>query len=140
MSAEPSPTELAAIRTAHQALRNSRTPGTYLVEQIVGALANAQMLMSPEIAAELKRLRAAVLPAVESSPLTPMQREVLAGVVLGELVSETAARLVLSASTIRTHRDNACRAMGARNPAQAAILADRAGLLTLPAARREGDS
>jgi two-component system nitrate/nitrite response regulator NarL len=140
VTTELDPTVRTAIRTAHAALRNSANPSAYLVEQVIGALASAQLLMSPEVAAELEQLRTAAAPGPHAPRLTPMERQVVAGMARGEVAKQTASRLRLKINTIKTHKVNAFKKLGATTAAQAAVTADRAGLLGLPAARREGDS
>lgn len=56
----PTPAERTAIKTAYAALRNSKSPTSYIVEQAVYALGAAQQLMDPETAEELRKLRARV--------------------------------------------------------------------------------
>lgn len=59
MTHSPTPTELLALRTAHAA-EASKDASYDLVSTIVFALGSAQLLQSPETAAELARLRARV--------------------------------------------------------------------------------
>jgi DNA-binding NarL/FixJ family response regulator len=140
VTTELDPATRTAIRTAHAALRNSRNPGTYIVEQVVCALADAGLLMSPETAAELEQLRAKLRPGPDAPRLTPMERQVMAGVARGEVAKQTASRLTLTINTVKSHKLHAFKKLEAKTAAQAAVTADRAGLLGLPAARREGDS
>lgn len=60
MTHSPTPTELLALRTANAALLNSRDASYDFAATIVFALGSAQLLQSPETAAELVRLRAQV--------------------------------------------------------------------------------
>jgi hypothetical protein len=56
--ARPTPAELAAIRAGYAALQASGSPNSSIVETVVLALGDRQMLMSPETAEELRKLRA----------------------------------------------------------------------------------
>lgn len=57
MTHSPTPTELLALRTANAALLNSPDSFCDMVSTVVFALGSAQLLQSPETAAELSRLR-----------------------------------------------------------------------------------
>jgi hypothetical protein len=57
MTFSPTPTELLALRTANAALLESSDAHCDLVATIVFGLGSAQLLQSPETAAELGRLR-----------------------------------------------------------------------------------
>ncbi|MER5482984.1 hypothetical protein ABT024_07170 [Streptomyces sp. NPDC002812] len=59
MTHSPTPTELLALRTANAALLNSPDSFCDMVATVVFALGSAQLLQSPETAAELARLRTA---------------------------------------------------------------------------------
>jgi two-component system, LuxR family, response regulator FixJ len=54
----------------------------------------------------------------EQRLLTPRERDVVAGIAMGETNKETARRLGLSARTIEGYRSNLRRKVGARNAAQ----------------------
>lgn len=56
----PTPAERAAIKTGYAALLASKSPTSYIVEQVVYALGAVQLLMDPETAEELRKLRARV--------------------------------------------------------------------------------
>lgn len=58
MTHSPTPTELLALRTANAALLESRDSFCDMVATVVFALGSAQLLQSPETAAELAQLRA----------------------------------------------------------------------------------
>jgi hypothetical protein len=60
MTHSPTPTELLALKTANAALLNSPDSFCDMVATVVYALGLAQLLQSPETAAELERLRARV--------------------------------------------------------------------------------
>lgn len=60
MTTSPTPAERAALKVAHAVPLESSNPGYSLIDQIVFALGSAQLLMDPETAAELARLRARV--------------------------------------------------------------------------------
>ncbi|WP_327413187.1 hypothetical protein [Streptomyces sp. NBC_01233] len=60
MTHSPTPTELLALRTANAALLNSPDVYADFASTIVFALGSAQLLQSPETAAELDMLRARV--------------------------------------------------------------------------------
>jgi signal transduction histidine kinase/DNA-binding CsgD family transcriptional regulator len=64
---------------------------------------------------------ATVLPAVE--PLTPREREVLAGIVAGLTNKQIAARLSISDRTVQFHVGNVLGKLGAASRTEAAVLA-----------------
>jgi hypothetical protein len=66
----PTPVERTAIRTAYAALHSADSPNSEVVEQIVFALGAAGLLLSPESAAELERLRERVA-ELEAAPALP---------------------------------------------------------------------
>ncbi|MEU9792943.1 hypothetical protein AB0E27_20335 [Streptomyces sparsogenes] len=57
MTTSPTSAERAALRVAHAVPLESSNPGYSLIDQVVFALGSAQLLMDPETAAELARLR-----------------------------------------------------------------------------------
>jgi DNA-binding CsgD family transcriptional regulator len=65
--------------------------------------------------------------------LTPREREVLPFVVAGFLSKQTAAKLGTSEITIRVHRGQIMRKMGARSLAELIRMADRLGIRISPA-------
>ncbi|WP_395692422.1 response regulator [Nocardioides sp.] len=64
-----------------------------------------------------------------ASPLTPRERDVLAAAEDGSSVATIAARLHLSASTVRNYLSDAIGKTGTRNKTEAALLARRNGWL-----------
>ncbi|MFI1938364.1 hypothetical protein ACH44C_14450, partial [Streptomyces purpureus] len=60
MTHSPTPTELLALKTANAALLESNDSFCDMVATVVFALGSAQLLQSPEIAAEMSALRARV--------------------------------------------------------------------------------
>lgn len=64
-----------------------------------------------------------------ASPLTPRERDVLAAAEDGSSVAAIAARLHLSASTVRNYLSDAIGKTGTRNKTEAALLARRNGWL-----------
>ncbi|MFB7461225.1 response regulator transcription factor [Streptomyces sp. NPDC056188] len=61
--------------------------------------------------------------------LSPRLHSILVGIAAGEETPETAARLHLSAHTVKTHRQRLYRALGARNAAHAVAIGMRLGIL-----------
>jgi two-component system, NarL family, response regulator DesR len=80
-----------------------------------------ETVIDPELAG--RALRAA------SSPLTPRERDVLAAAEDGSTVADIAARLHLSAATVRNYLSDAIGKTGTRNKTEAALLARRNGWL-----------
>jgi two-component system, NarL family, response regulator DesR len=80
-----------------------------------------ETVIDPELAG--RALRAA------SSPLTPRERDVLAAAEDGSTVADIAARLHLSAATVRNYLSDANGKTGTRNKTEAALLARRNGWL-----------
>lgn len=64
-----------------------------------------------------------------ASPLTDREREVLAAAEDGSTIADIAARLHLSASTVRNYLSSAIGKTGTRNKVEAALLARRKGWL-----------
>lgn len=86
-------------------------------------VAAGETYVSPEVAA----LFEPAAPAAEAEPLTGREREVLALVGEGLSSKEIAKRLGISDLTVRKHRENLCRKLGARNAAELVALAVRFG-------------
>lgn len=80
-----------------------------------------ETVVDPALAGQA--LRAAV------SPLTPRERDVLVAAEDGASVADIAARLHLSASTVRNYLSDAIGKTGTRNKTEAALLARRNGWL-----------
>lgn len=85
-------------------------------------VAAGETYVSPEVAA----LFEPAAPAAEAEPLTGREREVLALVGEGLSSKEIAKRLGISDLTVRKHRENLCRKLGARNAAELVACAVRA--------------
>ncbi|MER5882671.1 helix-turn-helix transcriptional regulator [Streptomyces sp. NPDC001941] len=83
--------------------------------------------------AAMLALRAPELPTAElCAPLSPVERDVLFGLAIGETSEETAARLCRNVETVRSHRRHIYRRLGARSGAQAVALGVSLGLLAVP--------
>lgn len=80
---------------------------------------------------KLRPLMLEPLPAGASRGLSPREREVLGWLAQGLTGEEIAARLHLSAETVRTHVRNAMDKLGARTRVQAIVLALRKGEIRL---------
>jgi len=78
-------------------------------------------------------------PGGATGVLTPRQREVLSMLAFGLNGPETAQRLFVSPTTVRTHVQNAMHALGAKTRAQAVAEALLRGELELPVPRRDHD-
>ncbi|MGH7710315.1 MAG: response regulator [Gemmatimonadaceae bacterium] len=63
------------------------------------------------------------------NPLTPREREVLAGAVDGATIADIAAKLTLSEGTVRNHLSVAIQKLGGRNRVEAARVAEQKGWL-----------
>ena len=68
---------------------------------------------------------------LEGEPLTPREREVLAGAAEGETAAQTGARLFLSSETVKSYRKRVIATLGAWNGTHAVALALRSGLLPM---------
>jgi DNA-binding NarL/FixJ family response regulator len=77
-------------------------------------------------------------PAIESPPLTPREKQVLALVVMGFSNKEIADQLVVSESTVKSHLFSAFRRLGVRTRSEATVLITDpergfgSGILTIP--------
>lgn len=69
--------------------------------------------------------------AERGQPLTSRERQILELTAQGLEMAEIGRKLFLVMATIRTHRHNAYRKLGARNAAHAIALAGRRGYLDL---------
>lgn len=69
MTHSPTSVELTAVKTGYAALLASRSPNSNVVETIVYGLGAAGLLMDPEIAEELRTLRAKVAETAEQQPM-----------------------------------------------------------------------
>ncbi|MCX5197180.1 hypothetical protein OOK31_25335 [Streptomyces sp. NBC_00249] len=79
MTHSPTPTELLALRTANAAVQSSPDSTYDIVATAVFALGSAQLLQSPETAAELSRLRAGLSPEREQEIRARRLDEITAG-------------------------------------------------------------
>jgi two-component system response regulator DesR len=84
-------------------------------------VAAGETVIDPELAGRALR--------VAASPLTPRERDVLAAAEDGSSVADIAARLHLSAATVRNYLSDAIGKTGTRNKTEAALLARRNGWL-----------
>jgi HD-like signal output (HDOD) protein/DNA-binding CsgD family transcriptional regulator len=66
---------------------------------------------------------------IDPSPLSTRERRVLQGLAEGSVYKEIALQLNLSASTVRSHLNKIYRKLGARDRAQAVLIASRRGWL-----------
>jgi len=73
---------------------------------------------------------------LEGEPLTPREREILAGAADGETAAQTGARLFLSSETVKSYRKRVIAKLGAKNGTHAVALALRSGLLPAAVPRR----
>lgn len=64
-------------------------------------------------------------------PLSPRQRDVLAGIAGGETAKDTAARLGIATCTVEVHRSRLRRRFGARTTPHLVTLALAQGALTV---------
>ncbi|MGW4028197.1 response regulator transcription factor [Streptomyces sp. NPDC004838] len=71
-------------------------------------------------------------PPAEVPALSQRQMAVLAGIAAGESVAETARRLVVSESTVKSHRVALYRVLGVGAAGEAVARAVRSGLLHMP--------
>ncbi len=70
--------------------------------------------------------------ANDRRPLSGRGLDVLHGASLGETAQQTARRLGISETTVRAHRSQVSRRLGARNMPHAVAIAFRTGLLSGP--------
>ncbi|GAA6526324.1 response regulator transcription factor [Intrasporangium sp. DVR] len=109
-------------------------------EEILSGIRNVAMglgAVSPKTAAQLfTRVREDPMTAQRAqavglvAELTDREREIVAGLARGRSNSALARELFVSETTVKTHVSSALAKLGVDNRAQAAVLADRAGLLT----------
>lgn len=83
MTASPTPAELTALRVANAAVRNSPSPNSHIVDTVIFALGQEQLLRSPAESSELDRLR--LLMNAQPAELTGQQTESLIDVGNGAL-------------------------------------------------------
>ena len=95
-------------------------PGESLADAIRTVVAGGTVV-DPDLARHALREAA--------SPLTDREREVLAAAEDGSTIADIAARLHLSASTVRNYLSSAIGKTGTRNKVEAALLARRNGWL-----------
>ncbi len=116
------PTSVCAMRRGAEDFLTKRSPKAALLEAVDRALtrdANARALR--------ERRRAA---REQLDALTPREREVLAGVVRGQLNKQIAKSLGLAERTVKFHRTACTRKLGVSSAAQLALLVREAGLTT----------
>jgi len=96
----------------------------------VRVVAGGEALLSPSVTRRvLARFGGASGPPVDLGVLTEREREVAAWVATGRSNDEIAAALAVSPATIRTHVGRAMLKLNARDRAQLAVYAIRAGLI-----------
>lgn len=100
MTHSPTPTELLALRTANAALLESRDSFCDMVATVVFALGSAQLLQSPETAAELARLRA------ERSPALETEQAALLAELIGDVQPARVPVLLDLGESVRDRRDH----------------------------------
>jgi DNA-binding NarL/FixJ family response regulator len=120
---------VAALRSGAVAWL-SKTERADHVARVIRSAANRGGWIPPEILGDvLRRLAAPATPTTGSLvDLTPREREVLQCMVDGMNRAEIAARLGLSANTVRTHTQNLLAKLGAHSALEAITLALRAGM------------
>jgi DNA-binding NarL/FixJ family response regulator len=84
----------------------------------IRVVARGETYVSPEIASLFEPATVATDPREPTSGLTAREREILALVGQGLSSKEIAHRLGISNLTVRKHRENLCRKLGARNAAE----------------------
>jgi DNA-binding NarL/FixJ family response regulator len=92
----------------------------------VRAAANHEAVLAPSVAARLMDRVRPPAPAL----LTPREHEVLTWVAAGATNRETAARLLISEATVKTHLLNIYAKLGANDRASAVAAAFTRGILT----------
>jgi DNA-binding NarL/FixJ family response regulator len=96
----------------------------------VRVVAGGEALLSPSVTRRvIARFGGASGPPVDLGALTEREREVAAWVATGRSNDEIAAVLAVSPATIRTHVGRAMLKLNARDRAQLAVYAIRAGLI-----------
>jgi FixJ family two-component response regulator len=76
--------------------------------------------------------RASELARIHIAEMTPREREVLLGLVVGETSKVIARRLAISPRTVELHRARVMERLGARTLSEAVFLAASAGLKPQP--------
>lgn len=107
-----------------------KTESADLVVRVVRGAAGRGGWVPPDVLGDvLRRLLDPAGPAADTlAGLTPREREVLQGMVDGHERAEIAARLGLSANTVRTHTQNLLAKIGAHSALEAVTIAMRSGL------------
>ncbi|AUG81934.1 DNA-binding response regulator [Kitasatospora sp. MMS16-BH015] len=120
-----------AVRGGASGFLLKATPPTELV-RAVRALATGAGCLSPAMARRLAaggRPRAAARSGQLDEVLSPREREVLTFLAQGLSNPEIGARLNIRLTTVKDHVSTVVAKLGVTNRIQAAVLADRAGLL-----------
>lgn len=97
----------------------------------VAATAAGEVILSPEIASSMVREMETDDSRVDLSPLTPRETETLQLVADGLSTSEVAARLFISAKTVKNHLASAYSKLNARDRTQAVLAALKSGIIRL---------
>jgi FixJ family two-component response regulator len=116
------PTSVLAMRGGAEDFLMKRSPKAALLEAVARALER-----DADDRASRGRHRAA---RERLGTLSQREREVLAGVIRGELNKQIARRLGLAERTVKFHRTASTRKLGVSSAAQLAILVRDAGLTT----------
>ncbi len=107
-----------------------KTESADLVVRVVRSAAARGGWIPPDVLGDVLRrlLRPSEPTADVLAGLTPREREVLQGMVDGSGRAEIAARLGLSANTVRTHTQNLLAKIGAHSALEAVTIAMRSGI------------
>lgn len=122
-----------ALRVGASGFLLKDTPPEHLVDGI-RTVADGDALLAPSITRRLiehyVRLAAPPVQPAGLADLTARERDVLILIAHGLSNTEISDRLHLSPATVKTHIAHLYRKLGARDRAQAAVIAHQAGLLT----------
>lgn len=116
------PTSVRAMRGGAEDFLTKRSPKAALMDAVARALKR-----DADARASCERRRVA---REQLNALTQREREVLAGVVRGQLNKQIAYRLGLAERTVKFHRTACTRKLGVSSAAQLAILVREAGMTT----------
>jgi len=97
----------------------------------VVAIAAGEVMLSPELASSMLSEMATDGSRSDLSPLTPREAETLQLVADGLSTSEVAARLFISAKTVKNHLASVYAKLDARDRTQAVLAAVKSGIIRL---------
>lgn len=107
---------------------STAAPGV-IAKRLADAARDTRIRIAPRDVAVLAHHMATNPVKAERAGLSPRLADVLYGLAAGETVGQTAARIGLTADTVKTHRERLYRKLGALNGPHAVAIAGHMGLL-----------